>query len=100
MNNNIKDLKNIEGLVNVFFSEEKKENITSLELVEQINLFREQEKGSGFTPLLHKSLLGVIRDEFEEEINEQKILPVTYKDKKGENRIMFSLTFNQAKQVL
>lgn len=99
MSENTKSLKKTEGLVGAF-SEEKKENITSLELVEQINLFREQEKGSGFTPLLHKSLLGIIRDEFEEEINEQKILPVTYKDKKGENRIMFSLTFNQAKQVL
>ncbi len=102
MTNKNEDLlksKTAEGLVSSF-QNGKKEGITSLELVEQINLFREQEKGSGFTPLLHKSLLGVIRDEFDEEINEQKILPVTYKDKKGENRVMFSLTFNQAKQVL
>lgn len=65
MNKNIKDLKNTEGLVNVF-SEEKKENITSLELVEQINLFREQEKGELYKPLLHKNLLATIKDEFEE----------------------------------
>ena len=92
-----------------------KDEITSLELLEQINLFRkeeykeklknntlteaEKEKGK-FTELLHKSLLDVIRDEFSEEINEQNILPVEYKDKKGEKRPMFILTLNQAKQVL
>lgn len=88
MSENTKSLKKTEGLVSAF-SEEKKENITSLELVEQINLFREQEKGSDFTPLLHKSLLGVIRDEFDEEINEQKILPVTYKDKREKTELCF-----------
>ena len=92
-----------------------KNDMTSLELLEQINLFRkeeykeklknntlteaEKEKGK-FTELLHKSLLDIIRDEFSEEINEQKILPVEYKDKKGEKRPMFILTLNQAKQVL
>lgn len=92
-----------------------KNDMTSLELLEQINLFRkeeykeklkngtlteaEKEKGK-FTELLHKSLLDIIRDEFSEEINERKILPVEYKDKKGEKRPMFILTFNQAKQVL
>lgn len=73
----------------MFFSEEKKENITSLELVEQINLFREQEKGSGFTPLLHKSLLGVIRDEFEEEINEQKFCPLLTRTKREKTELCF-----------
>jgi hypothetical protein len=92
-----------------------KNDMTSLELLEQINLFRkeeykeklknntlteaEKEKGK-FTELLHKSLLDIIRDEFSEEINERKILPVEYKDKKGEKRPMFILTLNQAKQVL
>nr|DAF21598.1 MAG TPA: KilAC domain protein [Caudoviricetes sp.] len=99
MSENTKSLKKTEGLVNAF-SEEKKENITSLELVEQINLFREQEKGELYKPLLHKNLLATIKDEFEEEINELKIQPVGYKDKKGEMRTMFYLTFNQAKQVL
>lgn len=92
-----------------------KKALSSLELLEQINLFRQEEykekrknntlteaekKKGNFTELLHKSLLDIIRDEFSEEINEQKILPVEYKDKKGEKRPMFLLTLNQAKQVL
>lgn len=92
-----------------------KKTLSSLELLEQINLFRKEEyrekvknntlteaekKKGNFTELLHKSLLDIIRDEFSEEINEQKILPVEYKDKKGEKRPMFLLTLNQAKQVL
>ena len=77
---------------------ETKDTITSLELVEQINMFRERENNK--TILQHKDLLKVIRDEFEEEINERKISPVTYKDRKNEDRPMFILTFNQAKQVL
>lgn len=77
---------------------ENKETITSLELVEQINLFRSRENNR--VELKHKTLLQIIRDEFSEEINEQKILPVTYKDSKNEDRPMFILTFSQAKQVL
>lgn len=75
-----------------------KDTITSLELVEQINFFRKQEGRK--TETQHKTLLEIIRNEFEKEINEQKILPVTYKDKKGEERPMYILTLNQAKQVL
>lgn len=59
-----------------------KESITSLELLEQINIFREQENR---THLLHKDLLKVIRNEFDEEINEGKISPVKYLDKKVKN---------------
>ena len=75
-----------------------KDNITSLELLEQINLFREQEGNRA--KLQHYDLLKVIRDEFEEEIDAGKISAVEYKDKKGEKRPMFILTFNQAKQIL
>ena len=75
-----------------------KKTITSLELVEQINLFRKEEGKD--VELQHKTMLAIIRDEFEEEINEQKILPVEYKDKKGEKRPMFELTIAQGKQVL
>lgn len=75
-----------------------KNEITSLELVEQINIFRKQEGNRA--ELHHKTLLEIIRDEFSEEINEQKILPVEYKDKKGEKRPMYNLTYNQAKQIL
>ena len=95
---------------------ENKEMITSLELVKQINIFREEEynykiqnglelgkveeKNGHFTELRHDTLLNIIRDEFEEEINAQKILDVNYIDAKGEERSMFELTLEQAKQVL
>ncbi len=76
---------------------QNKNEFTSLELVEQINIFRKQE---GKSELLHKNFMQVIRNEFEEEIDELKIKPVKYKDQKGEERPMFILTSNQAKQVL
>ena len=94
----------------------KQQKITSLELTKQINVFRKEEydykiennlslgkvelKNGCYTELLHKSLLEIIRDEFEKEINEQKILPVSYVDEKGEERPMFNLTHDQAKQIL
>ena len=75
-----------------------KNEITSLELLVEINKFRKEE---GIKKELgHNDLLKVIRDEFSEEINEGKISPVTYKDKKGEKRPMFILTLSQARQVL
>lgn len=94
----------------------EKETISSLDLVKEINVFREQEykykiekglslgkvekKNGKFTELRHDTLLAIIRDEFEEEINDQKILEVKYKDKKGEIRMMYILTLDQAKQIL
>ncbi|MGL5963433.1 MAG: hypothetical protein ACRCZ2_03405 [Fusobacteriaceae bacterium] len=72
--------------------------ITSLELVKQVNIFRSQSEGK--SELLHKTLLEIIRDEFEEEITEQKILLSSYKDISGKENPMFNLTFDQAKQVL
>ena len=75
-----------------------KETMTSIELVKEINVFREQEGNRA--ELKHSDLLKVVRDEFEDEINEGKISPVEYKDAKGEMRPMFVLTLSQAKQVL
>lgn len=75
-----------------------KDRITSLELLDQINIFRKQEGNRA--ELQHYDLLKIIRDEFEEEINEGKISVVDYKDKKGELRPMYILTYNQAKQIL
>lgn len=75
-----------------------KDTITSLELLEQINFFRKQEGRK--TETQHYDLLKIIRNEFDEEINEGKISVDTYKDKKGEERPMYILTLNQAKQVL
>lgn len=75
-----------------------KNTITSLELLEQINLFRKQEGNRA--ELQHSDLLKVIRDEFSEEIAEGKISCGSYKDKQNQNRPMFELTTAQAKQVL
>ena len=81
---------------------ENKKTITSLELLEQINLFRKQEGNRA--ELQHSDLLKVIRDEFEEEIREGKISESSYKKETGNGTIrtypMFELTTAQAKQVL
>ncbi|MGL5051259.1 MAG: hypothetical protein ACRC6E_11650 [Fusobacteriaceae bacterium] len=71
--------------------------ITSLELVEQINIFRKQEERSD---LRHDNLLAVIRDEFEEEIDLLKIKEMKYLDSKNRSYPMFNLTTDQAGQVL
>ena len=86
------DITKVGGTLNA------RESLTSLEIVREINCFREQEKNRSV--LKHSDLLKIIRDEFEEEINEGLISSVKYKDAKGEERPMFELTFNQAKQVL
>ena len=75
-----------------------KETITTLELVEQINYFRSEIEGK--KELKHYDLLKIIRNEFDEEIDEGKISAVNYRDKKGEERPMYNLTLSQAKQVL
>ena len=77
---------------------QNKNTFTSLELTELINQFRREEGNKN--ELLHKNLMAVIRDEFQEEINELKIQPVEYADKKGEKRPMFILNLQQSRQVL
>jgi phage regulator Rha-like protein len=92
-----------------------KNEMTSLELLEQINLFRKEEykikkenrmlteaeiKRESYVELRHDTLLDIIRDEFEEEIDVQKILETSYKDQWNRKQPMFILTLNQAKQVL
>nr|DAU48772.1 MAG TPA: hypothetical protein [Caudoviricetes sp.] len=73
--------------------------ITSLELVEQINLFRKEE-GKEIS-LRHDTLLNIIRDEFEEEIGLQKILETHYIHPQNKQKYpMFELTIAQGKQVL
>ena len=72
---------------------------TSVELVDVINHFRTLDGKK--TMWHHKTLLEIIRDEFNEEINEQNFLPVNfYTDKKGEQRPMYKLSNSQAKQIL
>ena len=87
-----------EGLIKSFQIGEK-EHITSLELVEQINLFRRQEKGSSCKLMTHSSLFSLIEYEFEEEIDECEMSPIFLKNKKGEDVEVYPLSFKQAKQV-
>lgn len=82
---------------NKLISIENKNKITSLELLEQINLFREKEDK---TELQHYDLLKIIRDEFEEEIGLGKISVSSYKNSQNKEQPMYNLTFNQARQVL
>ena len=92
-----------------------KEGMTSFQLLEKINEYREVEykykikkglllgkleakKGKAIL-LFHKDILKIIRDEFEEEINEGKLSPVEYIDNKGEKRPMYILNYNQCRQI-
>ncbi|MFW5804710.1 MAG: hypothetical protein ACOCWG_05725 [bacterium] len=80
------------------------EKFTSLYLVNEINKFRELENEKSdkkkLAMLQHKSFLSKIEEEFQEEINGQNILPVTYKDKKGEERKMYELNYDDSIQML
>jgi hypothetical protein len=75
----------------------KKESMTSLELLKEINIFREKEGKE--TEMQHKTLLVIIRDEFEEEISQQELLLSNYYSR-GKEFPMFILTLAQSKQVL
>jgi hypothetical protein len=92
-----------------------KEEMTSKELLEQVNFFREKEyefkakngtlteaekKRGKFVELEHYDLLKVIRDEFEEEIGLGKISESYYINSQNKEQPMFILTLKQAKQVL
>ena len=92
-----------------------KKALSSLELLEQINLFRQEEykekrKNNTLTEaqiergkavkLEHKDLLDIIRDEFSEEIGLGKISPSSYLNSQNKKQPMFLLNLNQAKQVL
>ena len=79
-------------------TENKNGVINSLELLEQINFFRNQEGNRA--ELQHRDLLKIIRDEFEDEIDEGKISPIFYKDSMNREQPMFELTLSQSKQVL
>lgn len=77
----------------------KKTDITSLELVTQINLFRNEEGNR--SEIRHADLLKVIRDEFEYEIGMGKISHTPYThSQNGQNYEMFEFTKSQATQIL
>ena len=77
---------------------EKKDKITSLEIVTEINKFRKEEGNKN--ELRHDNLLQIIRDEFSDEISLLKIQESTYKNDRGREYPMFILSLNQAKQIL
>lgn len=96
--------------MNELVTKTEKETITSLELLEKINEFREKEykekekagtltkaekKRGHFVEMEHRKLKRIILQEF----NAENIFPVEYIDKKGEKREMFELTFRQAIRV-
>lgn len=73
--------------------------ITSVELVNQINIFRNEEGNRA--EIRHADLLKIIRDEFEEEIGMGKISHTPYvHPQNGRTYEMFELTKSQAIQVL
>ena len=81
-----------------------KETITSLELLEEINLFREEESKSNHLNerklLRHDTLRSIIKDEFEEEILSQDILEKSVSSNGGRPTSVYILSLGQAKQVL
>lgn len=79
-------------------SSNNKPTITSIELVKQVNLFRNEEGNR--TEIQHKTLLAIIEDEFSKEIGEQKILPTSYTDKSNRQSKCYELTIPQATRVL
>ena len=74
-----------------------KMTITSLELVGQINFFRQEE---GRVDLAHYDLLKIIRDEFAEEIGQGEISFSSYTSEQNKRLPMYKLTTLQAKQLL
>jgi hypothetical protein len=90
---------------------QNKNTISSIELVKQINIFREQErineenqKGACtnrlYANIAHDALLKIIREEFEEEISLGELNESAYKSERGREYPMFELTLSQAKRVL
>ena len=94
---------------------ENREMITSLELLDKINEFREkeyQEKAKAgllteketlsgrYAKLRHNDLLKIIRKECRYKIAQGKISLSKYLDKNNREREMFELTLSQSKQVL
>lgn len=82
--------KDMETLVN-------KETVTSRELLEQINMFREQE---GKSKLENYDLKKIIRKELKKDFNAGKISCIKETDSRGREQDLYILTFSQGKRVL
>ena len=93
-----------------------KDEVTSLELLEEINRYREMEydykvennldlgkvelKNSRYTELKHKTLLEIIKEDFELEIREQKILLSSYINSQNKKQPMYILSLEYCKLIL
>lgn len=75
-----------------------KDTISSIELVKEINLFREKEGNR--SELRHDTLREIIRDELEEEILSQEILEKSIPSNGGRPMLVYVLKLSQAKRVL
>lgn len=74
-----------------------KETVTSRELLEQINIFREQE---GKSKLENYDLKKIIRKELKKDFNAGKISCIKETDSRGREQDLYILTFSQGKRVL
>ena len=81
----------------IIFLKNGKMNISSLDMVEQINFFRREENKP---ETRHDNLMVIIRDEFEEEISLLELKESDYTNSRGKRYPMFHLTLLQAKQLL
>ncbi|WP_313568784.1 phage antirepressor KilAC domain-containing protein [Acetoanaerobium noterae] len=75
-----------------------KDSFTSLELVDLINKYREQEGNR--KELQHYDFLKIVRDEFEEEIGVGNISESSYLNSQNKQQPMYILNLSQSRQVL
>ena len=75
---------------------EPKETITSLELLEQINLIR---TGIGKKEIQHYDLTKIIRREFKHEIDTGKISCISYRDNMNRKQKNYILSFSLARVI-
>ena len=72
--------------------------ITSIEVLDQINLFRNKEGNR--KELRHDTLRSIIKDEFEAEVLSQNILEKSIPSRNGRPLAIFEMSLSQAKQIL
>lgn len=82
--------------MNELVTKTEKETITSLELLEQINLIR---TGIGKKEIQHYDLTKIIRREFKHEIDTGKISCISYRDNMNRKQKNYILSFSLARVI-
>ena len=93
-----------------------KNEVTSLELLNEINRYREMEynykiennielgkvekKNGRFTELTHDNLLKILRDEFNGEIGQGNIYESSYVNSQNKNQLMYIISLEYCKLIL